>query len=411
MSKVRRIVLVAGVAGAAVFAAAAYWTVRIAYSDWVYRDYNAKSIREAIQLTPVNPEYYREWSEIEPGRAVEALEKAAALDPLNAAMWIAWSAALEERKDYGRAEACLLKAVDVDRTFAPRRMLAEYYYRRGEAKKFWPAVKAALATSYGDVTELFQECAALSSDSETIPRALPRRPDVLRQYLEYAVAENRMEEAGAVAARVLAEANEQSTGALLRYCDRLLGMGRGRDALAIWNGLSERKLIPYAGLRPEEGRSLTNGDFAAGDLGAGFDWRTTAPGGVRIDRFEAPAALRIRFSGKQPERCEILSQYVPLMPGRGYILTVRYRAAGIGRESGLYCRILGGSGQDLLGQAGGLPGGAEGEAERTLHFRSADETAPARLVVGYERVRGTMRIEGSVTLLGFALWPEWGHGQ
>src|ERR1035438_1085393 len=83
------------------------------------------------------------------------------------------------------------------------------------------------------VTELFQECAALSSDSETIPRALPRRPDVLRQYLEYAVAENRMEEAGAVAARVLAEADEQSTGALLRYCDRLLGVGRAGERLAI----------------------------------------------------------------------------------------------------------------------------------------------------------------------------------
>jgi hypothetical protein len=399
------------VAAAAVFAVAAYWTIRVAYSDWVFRDYNAKSMRRAIQLTPGNPQLYRDWPDIEPGKTVEALEKAVDLDPLNSAMWVALSQALEERKDLGRAEACLLRAVDLDRTFATRRLLAEYYYRRAEARKFWPAAKAALATSRGDITELFRECSEMTSDNGTILDALPRRTDVLRRYLEYALAENRMEVAEAVAARVLAEADRQSTGALLGYCDRLLGMGRGREALAIWNGLSERKLIPHPALSPEEGRSLTNGNFAEGDLDAGFDWRMRAPGGVRIDRFEGPGAVRIRFSGKQPETCEILSQYVPLMPKRDYILTVRYRPAGIESESGLYCRVLGATGQDLLSRAGALPGGPEGEAERTFRFRSADETAPARLVFGYERARGTMRIEGSVTLRGFALSPDWGNGQ
>jgi hypothetical protein len=362
-------------------------------------------------LTPGNPQLYRDWPDIEPAMSVAALEKGAALDPLNAAMWIALSAALEDKKDYSQAEACLLRAVDVDRTFVPRRMLAEYYYRRAAPEKFWPAAKAALATAHGDLAELFRECTEMTSDSGIILNALPSRPDVLRRYLDYAVAGKRMEEAATLAANVLAEATEQSTGPLLRYCDQLLAMGRGREALSMWNALSVLKLIPYKPLRPEDGLSLTNGDFAAGDLEAGFDWRMSAPAGVRIDRFESQAALRIRFSGKQPERCEILSQYVPLMPKRDYILTVRYRPAGIGSESGLYCRVLGQRGRDLLSPAAVLPGGAEGDAERTFHFRSADETAPARLVFGYERARGTMRIEGSVTLRGFALTLDRGNGQ
>jgi tetratricopeptide (TPR) repeat protein len=394
-----------GLLALAALLTALYWTIRVAWSDWAFREWNPQSIRRAIRLAPGSPNYYRGWAEIEPAVAVAALEKAATLNPVNSDIRIELSTAAEAKQDYRNAEASLLKAVELDKTFAPRWTLADYHFRRREVEKFWPAVKAALATSYGDVSFLFQNCWTLSPDPQTIlEKAIPDRQDVLRRYLDYLLAGSRIEEADPVARKVLAQASKESAGALLNYCDRLLEMGRGQQALVVWNGLSERKLMPYSTLSPEAGNVLTNGDFGMPGMGTGFDWRVLSPGGIYIDRAGKPPALHISFSGKQAENCDILSQYVPLLPGREYVLSVRYRVAGIGAESGLICRLLAQpNGADLLNDSGLLPGGAEDETERVFQVTTPGRTTLARLVFGYRRITGTMRIEGSVSLRRFAL--------
>jgi hypothetical protein len=48
--------------------------------------------------------------------------------------------------------------------------------------------------------------------------------------------------------------------------------------------------------------------------------------------------LRLSFSGKQPETCEILSEFVPLAPARKYRLRIRYEANEIGGDTGLNWR-------------------------------------------------------------------------
>ena len=396
-----------GLAATVIMATGLYWTLRIELSDWVYLKWNPKAIRRAVALAPGNPEYYRGWSEIEPDRAVAALGKAVELSPANSTLWIELGQAAEEKGDYRKGEASLLHAMQLDNNFAPRWVLSDFYFHRGDAEKFWPVVKAALAVSYDDVSALFRNCWSLSQNAPTIlERAIPDRQKVLRQYLEFLIREKRMEAAAPVVERVLARAGAEDIAPLLNYGDYLLEAGQGGPALAVWNELNERKLLPYAPLAAEMGRSLTNGDFATPNFNAGFDWRFTPPEGIYLERVGKPPAVFVSFTGQQPEDCEILSQYVPVLPNREYVLSVAYRASGIPAESGPLCRVLRGNGGDLLHERGLLPGGPEGDAHRAFRFATPADTTLVRLVFGYRRMRGTVRIAGSVILREFKLTLE-----
>lgn len=396
-------------AALALIGAALYLADRVAYADWLFGKGDAASIRQAIRLAPGTAAYYSSLAQAEPGRAVEILEKAAALNPLDSSLRLDLGAAAERRGDFPKAEASLLTAARLDPGFAPSLALSGFYFRRRDAEKFWPVVKAALAKSHGDVWEQFRQCWTLSSDAPTIlKQAIPDRPEVLRQYLDFLVSEGRLDAAQPVSGRLLAHNDRGSLKFLLNDCDHLLADGRAADALAVWNGLAQRKTIPYPELTAGAGESPVNGDFRLPGLDAAFDWHFASPAGIYVDRTLRPPGLIVSFSGKQPDDAAILSQYVPLLPHRRYVLAVRYSVSGIAAESGLMCTIESAGGQDLLHGEGLLPGGAGGEVTQEIPFETPDQTTLGRLILGYRRMPGTMRIEGSLTLrrVALSLAPE-----
>jgi hypothetical protein len=306
-----------------------------------------------MRLAPGNAEYASALAEAEPARAVEILRDAVARNPLDGGLRLELGLAEEEGSDFGGAETDLLEATRLDRGFAPRWALGDFYFHRHEAEKFWPVVKDALRVSYGDVSAQFRQCWSLTEDADFIlERAIPDRPVVLRRYLDFLVSEGRLDAAVPVARRVMARADRETAPSLVNYCDRMLADWRGEDALAIWNGLVERKLIA--------------------ESGHGFDWRIAEVEGVHVER--AGDGWLLRFSGWQPESTEILSRYVPLVPGW------RYRIAGCPRESGLRCSLLGADGRDL-----------------------AETASLGRLVLAYRREPGTTRFEGSIAVEELAL--------
>jgi tetratricopeptide (TPR) repeat protein len=115
---------------AAVALTALYWTARVALSDWVFLEWNAQAIRRAVRLAPGNAEYYSGWAEIEPGRAVTALETAVALNPASSLLRVELGQAAEAKGDYPKAEASLLRAVAMNNNFAPRWVLSDFYFHR-----------------------------------------------------------------------------------------------------------------------------------------------------------------------------------------------------------------------------------------------------------------------------------------
>lgn len=396
-----------GALALAVFACAGYWTIRIAIADWAFRLGTPQSIRRAIRLDPGNPEHLSGLARAEPGGAVEALARAVALSPADAGLRVELGLAFESHGDLPDAEASLRKAMELDRTFAPRSVLSGFYCRHLDAENFWLAARSALAISHGDVSGLFRDCWAVSSDAGTIlARAIPDRTEVLIQYLNFLVEEKRLTAAAAVAGKILEKADPASVSGLLNYCDHALEAGQDREALAIWNGLSERKLIPYPVSSPEGQEVAVNGDFRRPSMGLAFDWHFFEPSGIYVDRAGSPPGIFISFSGKQSESAEILSQHVPLLPRRGYVLSLQYGVKEISADSGLRCLLTPFDGADLLHGAGLLPGGFVGDTERVFPFVTAEDTRMARLVLAYQRMPGTMRIEGSLMLRKISLTPS-----
>ena len=377
-----------------------YWVARLAYADRLSNQRTRPAIEHAIRLAPLNSAYYVRFAEIDPAAALSAMRMAALLNPRNSSIWIELGHVAETNHDFQKAENSLLTAVRLDKTFAPRWQLAEYYYRRRDVERFWPAVRMALSTSYDDVSPLFRLCWDLAPDPSLVLRqTLPPRDDVLRQYLDFALERGRLDIAEPVAAELMERVSLEDVPALLRCCDRFLEKHQTAHALGLWNLLAAKRLLRDPGLQPAEGHSVTNGRFASPLLSHGFDWRLPELEGIWTVRAGSPATLRFSFSGQQPESCEILSQIMPVMPERHYRLIVRYETDGMPLQPGLSWRILDGiGGTDLLNGTGTLPASDLGEQEQQYRFDTATGAQTVRLALSYARITGESQTSGSLYL-------------
>ena len=364
-----------GVLSLALLTPALYWTLRLEHADWLFVKGDAASIRRAIQLAPGTAEYYSGLAEADPSHAVAVLREVVTLSPQNGSLRVELGTAEERAGDLAGAEASLLAAARLDPGFAPRAALSDFYFHRGDDGKFWLSAKAALSLSYGDATDLFHEAWGLTSDSQTIlDRAIPDRPAVLRQYLDFLVMEGRLDAAVPVAGRLLLSADRQSAPALLQYCDRMLAQWRGEEAAIVWNGLAARKLIGE-------------------NSGRGFDSQISTPEGIRADR--TADGIVLTFTGREPENTELVSQFAPLVPNRAYILRVEYRSSEIAPEAGLEFAIYLKDGRDLLH--------GRGKLQPSFSFQTPPNATLGRIVLGYHRALGTTRAEGVLKLRKFNL--------
>jgi hypothetical protein len=127
--------------------------------------------------------------------------------------------------------------------------------------------------------------------------------------------------------------------------------------------------------------------------------------GVSISRVPADPSLRVSFSGRQPELCEVLWQYLPLVPSTRYRLEFECRTSGIQAGAGLRWRISSAlRGDATWAESADLAG--ENWSLGAVSFQTPPQPALARLVLFYERRPGTTHIQGAVWLrrlkLGFA---------
>src|SRR5947207_5452894 len=106
--------------------------------------------------------------------------------------------------------------------------------------------------------------------------------------------------------------------ALMNHCGRCLEAFRADDAIAVWNGLVDRKLIEGERVEPEKAKSLVNANFAREFSGTGFDWAAPRIDGVALEQLSNGFGMRVVFSRNEPESCVILAQYAALAPDRNY---------------------------------------------------------------------------------------------
>ncbi len=355
-------------------ALALYWSCRLALADWLFRANTPASVARATALDPENASYHAWLAEIQEhdGRDPTAeLEIAAKLNPSDSAVRIRLGLRAESQGDFIHAEKYLLEAARIDKLFAPRWTLANYYVRIDDSDRFWPWARQALEMGYGDLSPLFQLCWRVSKQ----PHILPRQHSVLGQYLSFLMAQDHLEAASPVAERFLDQAKPADVGVVLNYCDRLIERRSITPAVNLWNTLCAHKLVPFTPLDPVRGLALTNGNFQFVPLQQGFDWRTTQEPEISVTRAQSPPELRFRLSGKQPEHCELLSQFVPLAAGRRYTFRFEYKTT----ISGLFW--------------GGLMLAADDWKRQEVTL-----SAPGKLALLYDRPLGSTRAEGEIWL-------------
>ena len=392
----------------AALGAVLYWSLRLAYADVLSSRGDRESVQRAVHLAPASSGYRARLSllldaEGDRAAATAALQDALAASPLEAAPWIALGLRRETAGDFAGAEHCLLEAARLDRTYDPRWALANYYFRRTDWERFWFWARRAAEMAPPDMRGLFRLCwNAPDGPVSTLARAIPDRPEVWREYLAYLVQEGAGPPLASLAAKMAARPQPDDLPVLLDACDRLLATGDGAGALPVWNALSARRLIPCGVLSPQQGRSLSNGGFSSPPTARGFDWRPARVDGVSISRTIADPSLRVAFSGRQPELCEVLWQYLPLVPSTRYRLAFECRTSGIQAGAGLRWRVAGAlEGGGTWAESADL--GGEHWSSGGVSFQTPPHPALARLALLYERRPGTTRIQGAAWLRGLKL--------
>lgn len=391
----------AAAATIAMFTVMGAWSVRLALADYRFRQETLPGTQEALRLEPDSAAYSVRLAAMirqsNPAGSVQALQRAVALNPWDSQSWVELGLRAEAAGDLAAAERSLLRAAGIDKQYFPRWSLMNYYFRHGNSKNFWFWARKATEMAYGDLTPLFTLCWKVTSDGVFIEQTLAiSKADVEANYLAYLTSQNRIEPMTRAAMRVLAWNREADIPALLAACDRLIADDRANPAVQIWNKLAELGRIPYEVLAPSAGRSLTNGGLTMLPISQGFDWRLTGFPGFTTLLEERSAGLRVSFSGRQPENCDVLTQFLPVTESSNYELRYLYRTVGIAPKTGLEWRITDLNGSRTILQGESLS--SESEAEGRLRFRTPAGSGIVRLTLRYQRALGTTRIDGFIVL-------------
>jgi hypothetical protein len=364
---------------AAVFVAAAFFSILRARADAAFRASTPESVARAVELAPSNGEYllFRALQiDYDGGDATGLLERAAALNPTSSAPRIRLGLAAEIRGDNASAEQWLLDAARIDKQFEPRWTLANFCFRNGNAAQFWIWLTAALDRSYGDRRPAFELAWRESDDAERISRAIPGKHEVLAAYLSYLFESHRVDAAAPVALQLASLHDSSDQPLLLGADDEFIAADRAQPALDLWRALVSK----YDG--------IVSGSFDPPRLGHGFDWRTPEIEGVVELDLDHPSRRRIQFDARQPEACELLRQYLSVTPGLRYQLRWQSSLNNLRSPTGIEWRIAGASAPVEAGE---------------LAFTAQSRLAP--LTLNYRRPKGEPRAEGSLEVWSVNVAP------
>lgn len=383
---------------AAICLATAVWQCQISYASYLATRQTPERLSRAAEISPRDAILWRQLGVAQlrnsSPNAGESLRHAVMLNPTDAESWAALGLSTEIEGETAEAETAYKKGAGFTRRYRPKLALAFYYFRAHDAEKFWDAAADAAAVPGAYLGRIFEFAHDMTKDPDMVPDKLRLHSAYsLASYLSFLIETNRPGALAAVSRQV--PATEEHRDRLFSATERLIQEGDESNAVAVWNRLAVAGHTGTEPLDPVEGRSTTN----AGLLQLpprGFNWRSANLAGATLI-FQSGGGLRIEFSGEQPEKGDVLFQWLPVEPERDYKLRVQYGSNNIHQTTGLRWSVQGSeSGVDLSGGQAVLAPTAEGTAE--AKFRSPAQVRLLRLILTYTRVPGTVRINGDVTL-------------
>lgn len=366
------------------FGVAALAAVRLAVAETMFRQDTAEAIRRAIAVQGPAPaaEFEERLAEIDVIDARSALERAVEANPRAGPAWIALGMLEETGSDFAAAEQSFLEASRVDRQYLPAWTLANFYFRRSNAERFWTWAERAAALAYDDLGPLLRLCDGFEPDPVRMLAHFGGARRLRTAYLDFLIGEKRLDAAQQVAKSMFHDrANDPF---LIELADRQLRAGNAGQAIELWNEASG-----FESLDPSAGKILTNGDLARAPLNLGFDWRLMQTEGVQ--ETWKPSELVFTFSGSQPEACVLLEQTVYFVPRR-FRLRFDYMTGAIA-PSGIHWAL----------DNRESPALETSDRWREGVFDLPRKQGLARLKLFYRREPGTTRTEGRIELRNLRL--------
>jgi hypothetical protein len=380
-------------------------TARFAWAERLSRQDTVESLQAALRMTPGNADYHARIATLDPSRD-DDLRVALTLNPRDPSWWIMQAVRQEEDGDIAGAEESLCQATTVSRYYTPRWSLAAFYYRQGNQAEFIRWAKLALSVGYGQPESLFQMAQRLDLTSgQILDDLVPEVPERVNSYLHLLLQQGKAEQQQAAAAQLIRIGTQENRNSVLETCEALFIAGRIDQAVGLWNRAIQVGWIALSPLDPLSGKSLGNDAFPGESPELGFDWKNSIPLGISVSRSVPDRSLCLEFSGSQPETCELMSQYVPLLPNRQYLLKVRYRLHPSSSATGLQWSIRAvPSGKPSM--IGLMNPSAEGFVEQSFPIETPPQQGPMKVLLSYTRLPGTTRMEGKLWIQSVQLALE-----
>lgn len=371
------------------FLAAAFYGIRLAYADFLFRSGSPANWDKAADVIPNNASYQLRRGD---------LRKALELNPYLSGAWLQLAVEAEMNGNPAESERCLLQAAQIDKTFEPRWALVNFYFRQNRTKEFWQWYSLAMRRSYGDRSALFRLARLRNPTSEEMLSLLPRQAAVLAEYLEFQL-KAQDPDAFETALSLLPLATGANRDLLVKVCDQQLKQGAVQNAVRLWNAMVEQGILIHAPLNPPKDDLLSNPALEVSPLNAAFDWSLLWRAGVSSYWSQSSHQLRIALDGKQDEKTDLLTLDAPIVPARNYQFRFRFRTDGFEKKSGLVwtaesfpsLQPIGRHGTELYSQDW---------SESSFSIRTPANADAVRLTLSYQRSLGTVRQHGTIIFAG-----------
>jgi hypothetical protein len=388
-----------------------YDTIRLSAADAGYRANTTESLQKAVHLEPGNADYHELLADHLESDGKDSLSDragAARLSPFESRYWIGLGVKAEIDGNLAAAERDYLHAANTDRMFVPRWTLMNFYFRRQDARNFWPWAKRAFEMAYGDSYALFRLCWLMTDDPQTVASVLPFNPDIRRSYLNFLIDTERFQYLSPFDREASEHAAPTEVPSMINMCERAM-LPNPRAALDMWNALCRKGLEPYSPLDPDKGQVVTNGSFSSQPIERAFDWRASAVDGVQVNAGAAGGGISVQLTGNQPEDCVILLQFVPLASNRMYRMEYEYSSPAALDASGLTWELADPITNTVTASSPSLKLTGAALTDR-FEFTPA-ASGVAKLILRYARESGTVRRAEAVVLKNVSIQAQPGGTQ
>jgi hypothetical protein len=399
---------------ATVALAAAAYSVVLFSAGWIVQRQTPDAVAAASRLVPFNADYLISLAELRPQESEMLLRQAAQRNPYIADVRARLGLLAEmQSHDLEKAEREYLESARVNHMYMPKWTLANFYFRQHDKNKFLPVAKSALEITPYDSAPLFSEVYAFNVGDETMLGMIPERSEVAFSYLQFVLAENRvnaiepaaLKAAGFHPPRAVDEAAKLSrwTALLGATEDRLVSLNRFDAVVRVMDRMHQSGWSRMQA--PSGSAPLANANFRSPISGHGLDWLLNPAPGVMADQMPESQKLRFTLSGTQPEHCRILQQIVLLQPGTGYRLGWQAESSEFQSAIGLQWKLLPLQ-QAVGGQTGEMLASRDLFAERaegSWTFTTPSNSQTFLLTLELNRPLGQVRAEGAFALSDVSL--------